>query len=390
MPRQDRFDDDQKEFSDSNKSPDIWYKLRSAGGIATAVMVAVIGSIGSCVMNKQQTLSTRAQLYTELMSQRENAESAVRKDMFQQILSSFLTKQTGSECIIDQIDAELLRLELLSRNFHEMLDMEPLFLHVLLKIVREIPPLKEPSPPSPQDNKEEQLMPSRQDRLYGLWKRTSRSLWRQIPDDKRKEKFNVETDMMNWADFKKTMRQKRLERLMKIAKRITKKQIESLSSVQMRQRLIIDLSKTNQNVRPNEELGKEGDKKEGRNTSEFTMKIEGATRAFTVSVDHSYPDWNQVRVKVEVKKTKNEKKADQNGKDVHTAEFWLGYFDFPLAENTFLSGKERYAVVLDKIDRTKQEAHLSLLYFPASYAGLKEKSFYQQKLISTLLEQKSF
>lgn len=121
------------------------------------------------------------------------------------------------------------------------------------------------------------------------------------------------------------------------------------------------------------------------------MKIDGASeRKFKVVVEHSYPLWNQVRVRVEVTKTKKEKQSDPNGEDAHIAEFWLGYFDFPLAENSFLSSKERYAVVLDKIDRTKQQAHISLLYFPASYAGLKEKSFYQQKLISTLLEDNAF
>ncbi len=363
------FEDEQKDRQDS-RPPDIWYKLRSAGGIATAVMVAVIGTAGSYVMNKQQTLATRAQLYTELMSQRENAESSVRKDMFQQILSSFLTKPTGSVCILEQIDEELLRLELLARNFHEMLDMEPLFLHVLLKIVREIPRLPEPT--LSHDKALASTPATPQERLYALWK------GRPGAD-------------MAWKDFKiKTMRRK-LDRLIRIANRITKKQLESLSSVQIRQRLTINLSKTCQDMRPTEPLEHDCDMTGAVDKPNFLMHLEGGVkRKFTVAVGHSYPLWNQVRVKVEVQKTAVEKRADPNGKDVHLSQFWLGYFDFPLAENTFLSDKERYAVVLDEIDLAKQQAIISVLYFPASYAGLKEKSFYQQKLISTLLEKKSF
>jgi hypothetical protein len=332
-------------------------------------MVAVIGTAGSYVMNKQQTLSTRAQLYTELMSQRENAESSVRKDMFQQILSSFLSKPTGSLGILEQIDEELLRLELLARNFHEMLDMEPLFRHVLLKIVGKIPRLPEPFPS--QDKAQASAFATPQDRLYALWKGH--------PGD------------MDWKDFKMKMMRRKLDRLIRIANRITKKQLESLSGVQVRQRLTIDLSKTCQDTRPIEPLAHECAMRGAVNQPTFSLRLaEGIERKFTVSINHSYPLWNQVRVKVEAQKTRQEKKKDPNGKDVHLSEFWLGYFDFPLAENTFLSDKERYAVVLDEINGAKQEALISIIYFPASSAGLKEKSFYQQKLISTLLEHKSF
>ncbi len=369
MTCKDNSGDGTQESSDVNKPVDIWYKLRSAGGIATAIVVAIIGTIGSYVINNQQTLSTRAQLYTQLMSQRENAESAVRKDMFEQVLSSFLTEKPDSQCILDQIDDDLLRLELLSRNFHEMLDMEPLFLHVLLKIVREIHNL--PRPATKLYGKEESPAPLKNERFYAL--------------------YQLMSEDMDWEEFTKTMMIKKLDRLIKIARRITKKQMESLSSVQSRYRLTIDLSKTCQNACPTESVLKECDDKTEGEVYRFSMKLnDDFRREFKVTVKYSYPLWSQVRIKVEVQKTENEKNADINGSGANIAEFWLGYFDFPLAENTFLSDKERYAVVLDEIDKEKNEAHVSFLYFPASYAGLKEKSFYQQRLISTLLEGKSF
>ncbi len=272
--------------------------------------------------------------------------------------------------MLEQIEDELLRLELLARNFHEMIDMEPLFLHVLLKIVRKIPVLKDPTSIDGDSRKNDSSFSSRKINLLNRWKQTS--------------------DNLKWDEFKREMVRKKLDHLFKIARRITKKQIESLSSVQGRQRLTIDLSETCQGMRPSHFINKECKEKVKGYEKEFSMKIQRVKkREFKVMVDHSYPKWNQVRVRVEAKKTNQEKKSDPSGKNVHEARFWLSYFDFPLAENSFLSDKERYSVVLDEIDREKQEAHISLLYFPASYAGLKEKSFSQQNLISTLLEGKS-
>ena len=62
-----------------------------------------------------------------MMGRREEADSALRKDMFQSILRSFVqpgrARQTNPE-------SQVLNLELLAYNFHESLDLGPLFRHV--------------------------------------------------------------------------------------------------------------------------------------------------------------------------------------------------------------------------------------------------------------------
>jgi len=389
--------DDNPDCEDENKQHDIWYKLRSIGGIATAVMVATIGSVGSCVIQNQQENATRAQLYTSLMSQRENAESNVRKDMFQQILSSFLSNQTGKGCLIEQIDEDLLRLELLSRNFHEMIEMEPLFIHVLLRIVREIPRLPNPFG----DAKLEtgvfgvagaQSAVGELDTSEICQYKLRRLCEMDMTLSEGKEHPNIDED--KWECFKKDFKKKKINQLIRIAKRITRKQIESLSTVEKRYRMEINLSDTCTDIRPNEPIKECKGKEQGKDKW-FDLDLgRGVKRKFRILVCRSFPDWNQVRIKVEALLTAKESKADpgaiKNEKDepVHVSEFWLSFFDFPLADSTFLSDKERYSVILDKIDQEKNKAHISLLYFPASYAGLKEKSFYQQKLISTLMEKK--
>jgi len=84
---------------------DAWDKLaiilQPVGGLLTAVAVAILGFWTSSYLRqreqreaieqeKLQTRDTNARLYSELTSRREEAESALRKDMFTSIINSFL------------------------------------------------------------------------------------------------------------------------------------------------------------------------------------------------------------------------------------------------------------------------------------------------------------
>jgi hypothetical protein len=72
--------------------------------------------------------TTDARLYSELMSQREQAESNLRKDMLVSVIQSYLAPEAGS------IGAKLLHLELLAYNFHDSLDLKPLFVDLTRQI----------------------------------------------------------------------------------------------------------------------------------------------------------------------------------------------------------------------------------------------------------------
>ena len=96
--------------------------MQPMGGLLTAVSVAAVGLAGSQAIERQQTKSTDARLYSELMSQREQAESNLRKDMLVSVIQSYLAPDAGS------LGARLLHLELLAYNFHDSLNLKPLFL----------------------------------------------------------------------------------------------------------------------------------------------------------------------------------------------------------------------------------------------------------------------
>jgi hypothetical protein len=118
---------------------DTWDKisiiLQPVGGLLTALAVAILGFWTSSYLRQReqrdaalrermQTNDTNARLYSELTSRREEAESALRKDMFTSIINSFLREGPAT------LDQKLLNLELLVYNFNDSLNLKPLFLQI--------------------------------------------------------------------------------------------------------------------------------------------------------------------------------------------------------------------------------------------------------------------
>jgi hypothetical protein len=102
--------------------------LQPLGGLLTALAIALFGFKSSEYLERRQAADTNARLYSELMSRREESESALRKDMFVTIIGSFVNSR-GTD-----LDAEVLNLELLAYNFHESLNLKPLFLDIRRRI----------------------------------------------------------------------------------------------------------------------------------------------------------------------------------------------------------------------------------------------------------------
>jgi hypothetical protein len=110
--------------------------LHPVGGLLAALAVAGLGFYGSQFLERRQAEETRARFYSDLISKREEADSALRKDMFMSIIQSFLTP--GSTSIEDRT----VKLELLAYNFHESLNLKPLFAQLDTEISRSTSPLK--------------------------------------------------------------------------------------------------------------------------------------------------------------------------------------------------------------------------------------------------------
>ena len=113
---------------------DAWDKLaiilQPLGGLLTAMAIALLGYMSSNFLNQRSAIETNTRLYSELMSKREESESALRKDMLVSIISSFVSPTRAD------LNSEVLNLELLAYNFHESLNLKPLFVDMKRRVLQ--------------------------------------------------------------------------------------------------------------------------------------------------------------------------------------------------------------------------------------------------------------
>jgi len=289
---------------DEGKKRDIWDKvgffLQSGGGLLTAITVAILGFFGSNYLKdreiaetasreRMQANETNVRIYTELMSRREEAESALRKDMFVSMIQSFLKPGSAS------LDEKVLNLELLSYNFHESLNLKPLFVYI-----------------------DRQIRASR---------------------DPAKKDY--------------------LDRIQKVATEIARKQMLVLEGAGGKFDRIIDLDSLA--VHPG-----------GMPLEEGTLVLDGVTRHFAIFVQEADRATREIKVRLEI----NTPKDTLGSVETSSVEFWVGFFDFPMIDNTRLGHDQRCALVLNAFEGSS--ADITLAYFPGSYASLKEKPYYQE------------
>ena len=272
---------------------DFWDRLsvvlHPMGGLLTAVAVAFVGMKGSQVLDRRQAADTNARLYSELMSRREEAESGLRKDMFVSIIQPFLQPKEGD------LDTRVLNLELLAVNFHDSLDLKPLF----LDLQRRLAATKDPN------------------------------------------------------------RDAYLERVNRVAREITEKQLFSLEGHGQSFRRTLDLAEFDQ-------TGRFGVALDGASIDVEGRRCDVGLRVLDVDRRQQ-----QLRLRLEVKSSA----ASKDDLDTR-AVFDVGYFDFPMIDNTRLANGLRCAVTLGNF--TSEAADLTTICFPGEFASLKDRPYYDE------------
>lgn len=298
---------------------DFWAKAdvvaKPLASSLTAVAILVLGFCTSQVLEKNKAMETNAQLYSQLMSQREAADSALRKDMFNSVIQTFLTKGQGQQATPEEA---VLNLELLAYNFHDSLNIEPLFLHVKRRIEA-----------SEQCQKE-------------------------------RDKF--------------------VRRLEKVAREVAARQILILDAVGESTDINIDLKKLT------DIKGKE--KADTLEIGPFTLTVEGIKRSFLVVIQREIPEKKEIEVELIVERLGNsDAKGGKQRKT--TAQFWAGLYDFPAIDNTRLPEDHRCALVITEYEKNRQ-AEAKLLCFPGRYAGLKDKTYYEDMVNNLRRKEEAF
>jgi hypothetical protein len=280
-------------MADEKKQKDFWEKfqivVQPLGGLLTACAVAYVGMTGSQMLERRQSVDTNARLYSELMSRREEAESSLRKDMFVSIISTFL--KPGAT----DLSAKILNLELLAYNFHDSLNLKPLFL-----------------------------------------------------DIQRQLRKSVEPDR---ADY--------LLRINRVAREITAKQLFALEGHGKSFRRSVDL----------EELAAAGTA--GIELDPETITVRKQTTEVTLRVLKVDMELQQLTVRM--------KATSAQGKDElpdSRASFTVGFYDFPVIDNTRLPSGLRCAVTLSNFSPVS--ADLTTVCFPGEFASLKDRPYYDE------------
>ena len=269
--------------------------LHPVGGLLAALAVAGLGFFGSQFLEKRQAEETRARFYSELISKREEADSALRKDMFMSIIQSFLKPESTS------IEDRILKLELLAYNFHESLNLKPLF-------------------------------------------------------------TQLDTDISRSAASGK---RDQMDRLEKIAREVARKEMVVLEGVGKSFERTVDF----------EDVAKSPG---GLALEPAKLTLNGIDREFAIVVKKVDVNRKELQIRLEVRTHR----GSSGDYDTDEAEFWSGFFDFPMIDHTRLSHDQRCAVVVRNFG--KSSARIALVDFPGSYASLKEKP-YIQEMIKDLL-----
>jgi len=281
-------------MSDEPKRKDFWDKvsvlLHPMGGLLTALAVTFVGVKGSQVLDKRQSVDTNARLYSELMSRREEAESSLRKDMFVSIISSFLQPSR------EDLDGKVLNLELLAYNFHDSLNLKPLFLDIQRRLRKSSDPERD--------------------------------------------------------DF--------LKRINRVAKETTAKQLFSLQGQGKTFTRSVDFAELTAAGRAGIPLEPE------------TVTVRKTTCQIGLRVLSLDEAQEQILVRLEVK-------APEGQPDIPDtrATFNVGYFDFPVIDNTRLANGLRCAVTLTNFSKGAA-ADLTTVCFPGEYASLKDRPYYDE------------
>jgi hypothetical protein len=102
------------------------------------------------------------------------------------------------------------------------------------------------------------------------------------------------------------------------------------------------------------------------------LTLEGITRRVSLFVLAADKKRREISVRLEIKTPKD----SLGNMDMSAVEFRVGFFDFPMIDNTRLTHDQRAAVVLNAFE--EGSADVTLAYFPGSYASLKEKPYYHE------------
>lgn len=315
---------------------EFWDKVdilsKPAGAFFTAITITALGYFSQRALTTISQSEQSSRLYTQLLASRESAESALRKDMFAEVMSGFFT-QLNEDDIEAGISKKVLKLELLALNFGDSLSLGPLFSELSKDIKRTLKKNKN----SIHDWKV----------VSGKYQRRLRALARQVA--------SLQHSTIYPGGSKPISMHAELSKIEKNDQRAN-----------------------NDWTYRWPDISNGGDPNEQK-----IITFDGVKRGIVIRLRNADYEHRTVEAKLVIyeyipEEIEGEDEEILLPKKVTDVEFTLDFFSFPLIDNTRLSSNHRFSLVLNHFDLN--EVKISGVVFPGSYAGHKDKPFLDEAI----------
>lgn len=313
--------------------------------IVGGIVIGLLGLFTQHILGNIASKQENARLITQLQLQREQGESNLRRDIFDQAIAALLSEDDLARSDLSP-SKRLMKLELLAHNFGGSLNLSPLF----VEFNRDLDQLELGSSGNPDL---QILIGSLRKRLRGLAKRVASKQISALAQAGWLVDFNVNLSY-DGREFKsKTAEYKWPEDQ---ARALVGWDIADESTNALLQNLIEEEKR---------ELGR--------------VTFEKVTRHVLVTLSNPNPELKTVDVDLEIcqidLKTNERYDCESESKGTVNQEFQLDYFNFPKIDNTRLSNNQRFSIVLEEFDTDADDARIKIaaIIFPAEYASLKDR-----------------
>lgn len=353
--------------SASGKKPIDWRDI-FVRTIVPGLLIAFTGFISERTLTSIASKQENARLVTELQIKREQAESDLRKDIFQHTVNALLNEERAADTHLGLSD-RLLKLSLLALNFGDSLSLAPLF----TQFERDLSGVKRIEGDADHDIHVARLLK----RLRGLARQVASAQVTSLAQHGtvKQIKFTVSESMEEYKWPLDTAAH---------INGIDVKQLDLLEDRFLSER-DGELEYTGpcngdtpleewQAVVCDRRILKESMRKLG------TVELRDVKRDF--SVTFSDVDGDEETVKVDLEVCTREAPPDE---PCVTRDFRLDFFNFPKIDNTRLSENQRFALILESFSRLESDSdtgsgtddkvviEAALVVFPAEYASLKDR-----------------
>ncbi|MEQ6341413.1 MAG: hypothetical protein M3A44_07085 [Gammaproteobacteria bacterium] len=285
---------------------DVVVKLVPAAAVVATALIA---------NNFQSAMST-----TNLLSQREQADSTLRANMFQGLIDPILGFQKNHDIPLDR---EQLMVELLALNFHENFELKPIMLHVENRLVQE---------------------------------------------KIKKINYTGETPQESLRSIARRVLQRQLAAITKVEGDSSPGQKSCIYRIDLKEASKEGGTEKGASSQPCSLLVKK---------FKEPLEIKSPNGAYTLYLQIQPPkskSWEDESFPVQMQ-IQNNKSTTTTTTTKATADndFLLTWFDFPFTDNTLLADGTRFSLVINEVDAKNKNASFKLVWFPQDYFSARER-----------------